>query len=60
MKNETTGVAIEEFIELKAKRYLYLVNDNSEHKKAKSASRNVFETMSHNAEKDVLFESLLF
>ena len=60
MKNETAGVAIEEFIELKAKRYLYLVNDNSEHKKAKSVGRNVFETMSHNAEKDVLFESLLF
>ena len=36
MKDETRGVAIEEFIELKAKMYSLLVKDNSEHKKAKS------------------------
>ena len=35
MKNETAGVAIEEFVGLKPKMYSYLVDDNSEHKKAK-------------------------
>ena len=35
MKNETAGVAIEEFVGLKPKVYSYLVDDNSEHKKAK-------------------------
>ena len=35
MKNETTGVAIEKCVGLKSKMHLYLVNDNSEHKKAK-------------------------
>ena len=34
MKDETPNVAIEEFLELKAKMYLFLVNDNSKHKKA--------------------------
>ena len=33
MKDETYGVAIEEFVRLKHKMYSYLVNDNSEHKK---------------------------
>ena len=54
MKNETAGVAIEEFVELKLKMYLYLVNDNSEHKKAKGVNRNVVATISHNEYKDVL------
>ena len=35
IKDETTGVAIEEFVGLKPKMYSYLVNDNSEHKKQK-------------------------
>ena len=39
MKNETIGVAIEEFVGLKSKMYLYLVNDNSEHEKAKGVKR---------------------
>ena len=34
--------------------YSYLVNDNSEHKKAKSVNRNVVATVSHNEYKDVL------
>ena len=34
MKDETAGVAIEEFVELKPKMYSYLVDDDSEHKKA--------------------------
>ena len=33
MKNETSGVAIEEFVRLKPKIYLFLVDDNSKHKK---------------------------
>ena len=54
IKDETTGVAIEEFVGLKPKMYSYLVNDNSEHKKAKGVNRNVVATISHNEYKDVL------
>ena len=32
MKDEITGVAIEEFVGLKPRMYSYLVDDNSEHK----------------------------
>ena len=35
IKDETAGVAIEEFVGLKPKMYLYLVYNNSEHKKSK-------------------------
>ena len=35
MKDKTAGVAIKEFVGLKQKMYLHLVNDNSEHKKSK-------------------------
>ena len=35
MKDETAGVAIEEFVVLKPKMCSFLVDDNSEHKKAK-------------------------
>ena len=38
MKNETGGVAIKEFVGLKPKMYLFLVDNNSEHKKAKGLS----------------------
>ena len=48
MKNETAGVAIEAFIWLKPKMYSYLVNDNSEYKKAKCVNRNIVATISHN------------
>ena len=33
MKDETDDVAIEEFVGLKPKMYLYFVDNNSEHKK---------------------------
>ena len=46
MKDETGGVAIEEFIRLKPKIYSFLV-DNSRHKKAKVVNRNVFSTITH-------------
>ena len=39
MKDETTGVAIEEFIRLKPNEYSYLVEDNSEHRRAKGARK---------------------
>ena len=54
MKDETAGVATEEFVRLKPKMYSYLVNDNSEHKKAKVVSRNAVAAISHNEYKDVL------
>ena len=48
MKDETAAsVAIEEFVGLKPKIYSYLVNDNSEHKKAKGVNRNVVATINH-------------
>ena len=54
MKDETAGVAVEEFVRLKPKMYSYLFDDNSEHKKAKGVNRNVVATTSHNKYKDVL------
>ena len=45
MKNETRGVAIEEFVGLKAKMYSFLVDDNCEDKKAKNVNRNVVATI---------------
>ena len=41
IKDETAGVAIKEFVTLKPKVCLYLVNDNSEHKKAMGINKNV-------------------
>ena len=38
MRDEATGVAIKEFVRLKPKMYSYLVDDNSEHKKAKGVT----------------------
>ena len=43
MKDETAGVTIEEFVGLKPKIYSFLVDENSEHKKAKSVNKNVAE-----------------
>ena len=54
MKDETAGVMIEEFVKLKPKMYQYLVDDNSEHKKAKGINKNVVATKSHNEYKDFL------
>ena len=52
MKDKTTGVSrIEEFVGLKM--YSYLVDDNSEYKKAKDVNKNVA-TIGHNEYKDVL------
>ena len=54
MKDEITGVAIEEFVGLKPRMYSYLVDDNSEHKQAKKVNKNIVATISHNKYKDVL------
>ena len=54
MKDERAGVAIKEFVALNSKMYSYLVDDKSEHKKAKGVNRNVVATISHNEYKDVL------
>ena len=54
MKNETAGVAIEEFVGLKPKMYLYLVDDNSEHGNSKYINKIVVATISHNEYKNVL------
>ena len=54
MKDEAAGVATEHFVGLKPKMYLYLVDDNNEHKKAKDVNKNVVATINHNEYKDVL------
>ena len=56
MKDETGGVAIEEYDGLKPKMYSFFV-DNSEHKKAKCMNKNVAATISHNEYKDVLLNN---
>ena len=38
MKDETSGVVIEEFVGLKPKMYSFSVNNDSEHKKAKTVN----------------------
>ena len=57
MKDETGGAAIEEFVGLKAKMYSFLVDDNSEHRKAKDVNRNVVAAISHNKDKDALLNN---
>ena len=40
--------------------YSYLVDDNSEHKKAKGVNKNIVATISHNEYKDVLLNKKCF
>ena len=54
MKYETASVTIKRFDGYKPKMYLYLVDDNSEHKKAKVVNENIVTTINHNKYKDVL------
>ena len=56
IKDETGGVAIEEFVRLNPKMYSVLV-DNSEHKKGKSLNRNVVATIIHKNYKEVLLNN---
>ena len=59
MKDETDGVAIEEFVRLKPKIYslIDLFHDSREHKKAKSLNENVVVTISLSEYKDVLLNN---
>ena len=54
MKDETAGLAFEEFVGSKSRMYSFLVNDSSEHKKAKGVNKNVAATVRHDQYKDVL------
>ena len=54
MKDETGGVAIEEFVGLERNMYSHLAVDNSDHKKAKGVNKNVVATISHTEPKDIL------
>ena len=56
-KDETGCAAIEEFVGLKPKMFLFLVDDNSEHKKAKGVNKNVFAGISHNEYEDILLNN---
>ena len=59
MKDEAAGARTEEFVRLMQKMYLYLVDDNSEHKKAKGGNKNVAETKNHNEYKDVMLNKMV-
>ena len=54
MKDKTGDVAIKKFVGLKRKMYSFLIDDISEHKKAKGVNKNVVATISHGEYKDVL------
>ena len=58
-KDETAGVANEEFVGLKRKMYSYFLDDNSEHKKEKGVNKNAIATISHNEYKDVFLNKKL-
>ena len=56
LKDETAGVAINEFVGLKPKMCSFLVDDSSKHKKAKNANKNVVVTISYNEYKNDLLK----
>ena len=58
MKDEVVGVAIKELVVLKPKMYSFLVDDSSEHKKARGVNRNVVATISNDEHKDVLLKKM--
>ena len=48
MKDETYGVPVKGFVELKAKIYTFITEDNHESKKAKGINKNVvFDELKH-------------
>ena len=57
MKGKTGGVAVEDFVGLKAKVDWFLVNDSIEHNKAKGANKNVVSRINHSEYKDVLLNN---
>ena len=59
MKDKAAGARTEESVRLMQKMYLYLVDDNSKHKKAKARNKNVAETKNHNEYKDVFLNKMV-
>ena len=57
MKDETSSVVIEEFVGLKPKMHSFLLDDNSEHKKAKGVNRNGAAIIRYNKYKDALLNN---
>ena len=57
MKGKTGGVAVEDFVGLKAKVDWFLVNDSIEHNKAKGVNKNVVSRINHSEYKDVLLNN---
>ena len=57
MKHETSDVVIEEVVGLKPEIYSFLVDDNSEHKKANDVNKNVVVTIGHSEYKNVLLNN---
>ena len=57
MKDKTGSVVLKECARLKTIMFLFLIYNNSEHKKAKGVSRSVVLTISHNKYKDVLLNN---
>ena len=57
MKDEASDFAIKEFVGLKPKMCSFVVDDSSEHKKAKSVNKNVVATISHDKYKDGLLNN---
>ena len=57
MKDETSGVAVEEFLELKPKMYSFLVDDSNENNKEKGMGKNFVANISHSEFKDVLLNN---
>ena len=60
IKDETAGFAIEEFVALKPSMRSFLVDDSSEHKKAKGVNKNVLPTINHNEYKNALLNNKSF
>ena len=48
IKDETGSVVIEEFVELKPKKFSFLVDENSKHKKEKGVKKNIVATTNRN------------
>ena len=57
MKDEASDFAIKELVGLKPKMCSFVVDDSSDHKKAKSVNKNVVATISHDKYKDVLLNN---
>ena len=47
IKDKTVGVPLEKFVGLKPRIYSFLVDDSTEHKKAKEVNKNVIATIRH-------------